>query len=96
MSFNQSDNIFTLNGGFLKLVDNLTYLGSSFSSIENEIIEIGQSSHKMYSNDILNFQESTTILNAKIFAFILFYSISPVVCWFIQNPVFTYILNMIC
>ena len=32
-------------------------------SFEREIINIGQSSHKMYSNDILNFQESTTILN---------------------------------
>ena len=31
---------------------------------EAEIIKIGQSSHKMYSNNILNFQESTTILNA--------------------------------
>ena len=29
-----------------------------------EIIKIGQSSHKMYSNNIGNFQESTTILNA--------------------------------
>ena len=29
-----------------------------------EIIKIGQSSYKMYSNNILNFQESTTILNA--------------------------------
>ena len=27
-------------------------------------IKIGQSSHKMYSNNIVNFQESTTILNA--------------------------------
>ena len=26
--------------------------------------KIGQSSHKMYSNNIVNFQESTTILNA--------------------------------
>ena len=33
--------------------------------IEREIIEIGQSSHKMYSNNIVNFQESTTILNAS-------------------------------
>ena len=33
-------------------------------SFEREIIKIGQSSHKMYSNNILNFQESTTILNA--------------------------------
>ena len=33
-------------------------------SFEREIIKIGQSSHKIYSNDIVNFQESTTILNA--------------------------------
>ena len=33
-------------------------------SFEPEIIKICQSSHKMYSNNILNFQESTTILNA--------------------------------
>ena len=33
-------------------------------SFEPEIIENGQSSHKMYSNNRLNFQESTTILNA--------------------------------
>ena len=33
-------------------------------SFEPEIIKIGQSSHKMYCNNILNFQESTTILNA--------------------------------
>ena len=32
-------------------------------SFKPEIIEIGQSSHKMYSNNIVNFQESTTILN---------------------------------
>ena len=32
-------------------------------SFEPEIIKLGQSSHKMYSNNILNFQESTTILN---------------------------------
>ena len=31
---------------------------------EPEIIKIGQSSYKMYSNNIENFQESTTILNA--------------------------------
>ena len=34
------------------------------STFEPEIIKIGQSSHKMYSNKILNFQESTTLLNA--------------------------------
>ena len=33
-------------------------------SFEHEIIKIGQSSHKMYSNNTVNFQESTTILNA--------------------------------
>ena len=33
-------------------------------SFEPEIIKIGQSSHKMYSNSIVNFQECTTILNA--------------------------------
>ena len=33
-------------------------------SFEAEIIKIGQSSHKLYGNNILNFQESTTILNA--------------------------------
>ena len=33
-------------------------------SFEPEIIKIGRSSHKIYSNNILNFQESTTILNA--------------------------------
>ena len=32
---------------------------------EDEIIKIGQSSHKMYSNNIVKFQESTTILNAS-------------------------------
>ena len=33
-------------------------------SFKPEIIKIGQSSHEMYSNNILNFQESPTILNA--------------------------------
>ena len=33
-------------------------------SFEREIIKNVQSSHKMYSNNILKFQESTTILNA--------------------------------
>ena len=32
-------------------------------SFKPEIIKIGQSTHNMYSNNILNFQESTTILN---------------------------------
>ena len=33
-------------------------------SFEPEIIKIGYSSHKMYSNNIVNFQESMTILKA--------------------------------
>ena len=33
-------------------------------SFKAEIIKLGQSSHKIYSNNIVNFQESTTILNA--------------------------------
>ena len=33
-------------------------------SLEPEIIKICQSFHNMYSNNIVNFQESTTILNA--------------------------------
>ena len=33
-------------------------------SFKVEIIQISQASHKMYSNNIVNFQESTTILNA--------------------------------
>ena len=32
--------------------------------LELKIIKIGQSSYKMYSGNIVNFQESTTILNA--------------------------------
>ena len=43
------------------------------SSFEAEIIKIGQSSHKIYSNNILNSQESTTILYActkKVWKFI--------------------------
>ena len=32
-------------------------------SFKPEIIKIGQASHKMYSNNMLNFQESMTILN---------------------------------
>ena len=34
------------------------------SSLKHENIKIDQSSHKMYSNNILNFQMSMTILNA--------------------------------
>ena len=37
MCFNQTGNISTLDGSFLKLVDNFTYLGSSVSSTEKDI-----------------------------------------------------------
>ena len=33
-------------------------------SFDTEIIKISQPFHKMYSNNIVNFQESTTVLNA--------------------------------
>ena len=46
--------------GFCRMYSN-SYCSCLF---EHEIIKIGLSSHKMYSNNILNFQESTTILNA--------------------------------
>ena len=47
--------------GFSRVYSN-SYCSSSF---ERENIKIGQSSHKMYSNNILNCQESTTILNTQ-------------------------------
>ena len=47
--------------GFSKVYSN-SYSSRSF---EAEIIKIGQSSHKMYSNNILICQESTTILNVQ-------------------------------
>ena len=37
MCFDQKGDIFTLNGGSLKLVDKFTYLGSSILSTENGI-----------------------------------------------------------
>ena len=41
------------------------YSNSCWScSFKPEIIQIGQSSHKMYSNNIVNFHKSRTILNA--------------------------------
>ena len=59
-----SDCIFEIpqlwQSGFSRVYSN-SYCNCSF---EPGIIRIGQSSHTMYSNNILNFQESTTILNA--------------------------------
>ena len=45
--------------GFSRVYSN-SYCSCSFKP---EILKIGQSSHKRYSNNILNFQESTAILN---------------------------------
>ena len=45
-----------LQSGFSRVYSN-SWCSSSF---EPGIIKISQSSHKMYSNKILNFQESTT------------------------------------
>ena len=59
-----SDCIFKIDqlcqSGFSKVYSNSCWR----CSFEPEIIIIGQLSRKMYSNNILNFQESTTILNA--------------------------------
>ena len=46
--------------GFSRVYSN-SYCSCSF---ELEIIKIGQWSHKMYINNIVNSQESTTVLNA--------------------------------
>ena len=58
------DRIFEIHqlsqSGFSRVYSNC-YRSCSF---EPEIIKIGQSPHAMYSNNILNFQESTSILNA--------------------------------
>ena len=59
-----SDCIFEIHqlwqSGFGKVYSNY----SCSSSFELEIIKIGESSHKNYNKKILNFQETTTILNA--------------------------------
>ena len=47
--------------GFSRVYSNFC----SSCSFEAEIIKFGHSSQKMYSNNIVNFQESTTISNAR-------------------------------
>ena len=51
---------------FLKFTscDNQTLVGCIPIAAVPEIIKISQSSHKLYSNNILNFQKATAILNA--------------------------------
>ena len=62
--FSRPDCIFEIHqlwkSGFNRMYSNCC----CSSSFEPEIIKIGQSSHKMYSNNILNCQESMTIFNA--------------------------------
>ena len=75
-------------------------------SFEAEIIKFGQSSHKMYSNNIVNCQESTTILNActkksgnllkapriyMVGCLVLFYGISTLVGYLMLDSVYIYI-----
>ena len=50
--------------GFSRVYSNLCFELEIIKSFELEIIKIGQSSHKIYSNNIVNFQESPIILNA--------------------------------
>ena len=57
-------------------------------SFEPEIIEIGQSSHKMYSNNILNFQESKIILN-------YLYQKSLESYWFHHIYIYIYIIYIV-
>ena len=74
-------------------------------SFEAEIIKISQSSHKMYNNDVVNFQESTTILNActkKVWKLIvcttylcffhLYVRMYLSIDWLIYLSIFTHIL----
>ena len=65
-SFKVSDCVFEIQqlwqSGFSKVYSNFC----CSCSFEAEIIKLGQSSHKLYKNNILNIQESTTILNAQI------------------------------
>ena len=62
--FSRPDSIFEihqqLQSGFSKLYSN----SCCSCSFEAEIIKIDKYSHNMYSNNVLNFQESTTIVNA--------------------------------
>ena len=63
-SIKMSDSIFEIHqlwqSGFSRMYSNC---GCS-CSFEPKVIKIGLTSHIMYSNKILNFQESTTVLNA--------------------------------
>ena len=64
-------------------------------SLKSEIIKMGQSSHEMYSNNIVNFQVSTTILNAhtkKVWKFIVCTSYFTIV--FLKTFLYTVIYQV--
>ena len=63
-SYKVSDCIFEIHQLWQSGFSRVYYNCCCSCSFEVEIIKIGQSSHKMYSKSILNFQESMTILNA--------------------------------
>ena len=62
-SYKVSDCIFEVHQLWQSGFSRVYYNSCCSCSFKPEIIKIGQSSHKMYSNNKLNFQESTTILN---------------------------------
>ena len=62
-------------------------------SFEPEIIRISQSSQKIYSNSILNFQESTTILNARTKKSLETYRMHLV---YMSARIYIYILIWLC
>ena len=64
-------------------------------SFEAEIIRIGQSSHKMYSYNIMNYQESMTILNACTKNVLVLCEISPV-CYLIYPHSFFFSPFLYC
>ena len=59
-------------------------------SFKAEIIKIGQSSQKMYSNNIVNFQESTTILSAHTKKFWKLIICTSYICMSIYVYIYVY------
>ena len=65
-------------------------------SFESEMIKIGQSSHKIYGNNIVNFQVSTTILNAhmkKVWKLIV---CASYIYTYIYIYIYIYIYSKVC
>ena len=96
-SFSHPDCIFEIpqlgQSGFSRVYSN----SCCSCSFEREIIKICQSSHKMYSNNIVNFQESTTILNAhtkKVWKLIV--CISYLICMYKEDIALNNLQWLIC